>query len=79
MYNAQKETNMTGGGLILPDDSDELITSDDAEIVDVGSMIGGILHALGEMEQRVELLFEKQMELENKIELLEEAISESDD
>lgn len=77
MYNESKEIYMTGEGLILPGDSDELITPDDAEIVDIGSMMGGILHALGEMEQRIDSLQEKYMELENKIELLEEAISDN--
>ncbi len=66
---------MTGEGLILPNDNDEIITPDDVEVVDIGSMIGGMLHALGEMENKIETLYERQMELENKIELLEEAIS----
>ncbi len=68
---------MAGEGLILPNDNDEIITPDDVEVVDIGSMIGGMLHALGEMENKIETLYEKQMELENKIELLEEAISDN--
>lgn len=68
---------MTGEGLILPGD-DELITPDDTEIIDMGAMVGGMLHALGEMEQRIDSLHERQMELENTIERLEEVITPAD-
>ena len=67
---------MAGEGLILPGNSDELITPDDVEIVDIDSMIAGIFHALGELEQKLDQLHEKHMALENRMDLINKTVSE---
>ena len=60
---------MNQNGLILPDDN--IITDNDAEIIDIESMIIGVLHTIEEISKKFEILHEKQMELENRLEILE--------